>query len=86
MPVQTSLLNHLVVTTTFKYAANGHDVNNYIDNNTTEYVESVETSNGKEEVSKKKKSDEPVDITKLPKEKLGGALVYAKKGDKILFT
>lgn len=41
---------------------------------------------GKEEVSKKKKSDEPVDITKLPKETLGGALVYAKKGDKIYFA
>ncbi|OGI63749.1 transcription antitermination factor NusB [Candidatus Nomurabacteria bacterium RIFCSPLOWO2_01_FULL_41_21] len=34
---------------------------------------------GKEETSKKKKTEEPVDITKLPKEKLGGALVYAKK-------
>lgn len=34
---------------------------------------------GKEEVSKKKKIEEPVDITKLPKEKLGGALVYAYK-------
>ncbi len=34
---------------------------------------------GKEEVSKKKKTEEPVDITKLPKEKLGGALVYAYK-------
>jgi len=34
---------------------------------------------GKEETSKKKKSDEPVDITKLPKEILGGALVYANK-------
>ena len=35
---------------------------------------------GKEQISKKKKTeDEPVDITKLPVEKLGGALVYAKK-------
>jgi len=41
---------------------------------------------GKEEISRKKKSEEPVDITKLPKEKLGGALVYAKKGDKIYFA
>lgn len=41
---------------------------------------------GKEQVSKKKKNDEPVDITKLPTEKLGGALVYAKKGNNILFA
>ena len=40
---------------------------------------------GKEEVSKKKKSEEPVDITKLPVEKLGGALVYAKKDNQIYF-
>ncbi len=41
---------------------------------------------GKEQVSKRKKSDEPLDITKLPVEKLGGALVYAKKGGDILFA
>ena len=41
---------------------------------------------GKEQVSKKKKNDEPVDITKLPVEKLGGALVYTKKGKEILFA
>ncbi|MEI7810497.1 MAG: transcription antitermination factor NusB [bacterium] len=41
---------------------------------------------GKEETSKKKKSDEPVDITKLPVEVLGGALVYAKKGNDVLFA
>jgi N utilization substance protein B len=34
---------------------------------------------GKEQISKKKKNEEPVDITKLPVEKKGGALVYAKK-------
>jgi transcription antitermination protein NusB len=34
---------------------------------------------GKDEVSKKKKETEPIDITKLPKESLGGALVYAYK-------
>jgi len=34
---------------------------------------------GKEQISKKKKNDEPVDITKLPVEKLGGALIYAQK-------
>ena len=37
---------------------------------------------GKEEVSKKKKHDEPVDISKLPIDKKGGALVYAKKDNK----
>jgi N utilization substance protein B len=41
---------------------------------------------GKEEVSKKKKNDEPVDITKLPVEILGGALVYAKKDHDVLFA
>jgi len=34
---------------------------------------------GKEQVSKKKKIEEPVDITKLPVEKLGGALIYAER-------
>ncbi|MCX6751187.1 MAG: transcription antitermination factor NusB [Candidatus Nomurabacteria bacterium] len=48
---------------------------------------------GKEQVSKKKKIEEPVDITKLPVEKLGGALIYAKRparfsggGNDILFA
>jgi len=41
---------------------------------------------GKEQVSKKKKSEEPIDITKLPVEKLGGALIYAKKGKDVLFA
>lgn len=41
---------------------------------------------GKEEKSKKKKTEEPVDITKLPVEKLGGALVYAKRGNDVLFA
>lgn len=40
---------------------------------------------GKEETSKKKKKDEVVDISKLPKEKLGGALVYTKKDNQIYF-
>lgn len=41
---------------------------------------------GKEQVSKKKKEEEPLDITKLPVEKLGGALVYAKRGKEVLFA
>ena len=41
---------------------------------------------GKEEKSKKKKVEEPVDVNKLPIEKLGGALVYAKKGNDIYFA
>ena len=41
---------------------------------------------GKEETSKKKKVEEPVDITKLPVEKLGGALIYAKKGELVFFA
>lgn len=43
---------------------------------------------GKEQVSKRKTGEqkEPLDISKLPVEKKGGALVYAKKGNDILFA
>ena len=42
---------------------------------------------GKDEKSKKKKiDDEPFDITKLPIEKKGGALVYSKKGNNVYFA
>ena len=41
---------------------------------------------GKEQISKKKKEDGPIDITKLPVEKKGGALVYSTKEDKIVFA
>lgn len=41
---------------------------------------------GKEEVSKKKKVEEPVDITKLPIENLAGALVYTHKGGQLFFA
>lgn len=42
---------------------------------------------GKEQVSKKKgDGKEPVDISKLPVEKKGGALVYAKKDGKTYFA
>jgi len=41
---------------------------------------------GKEQISKKKKHEEPLDISKLPVEKKGGALVYAKNGDEIMFA
>ncbi|MDR3519609.1 MAG: transcription antitermination factor NusB [Candidatus Pacebacteria bacterium] len=41
---------------------------------------------GKEQISKKKKHDEPLDITQLPVETLSGALVYAKKDDEFLFA
>ena len=34
---------------------------------------------GKEQISKKKKDQEPLDITKLPVEKKGGAIVYARQ-------
>jgi len=37
---------------------------------------------GKEQISKKKKAEEPLDITKLPVETLGGALVYAREDNK----
>ncbi len=40
---------------------------------------------GKEQISKKRKTEEPFDIRKLPVEKKGGALVYAKNGNQILF-
>jgi N utilization substance protein B len=41
---------------------------------------------GKEQESKKKKADEPVDISKLPVDKKGGALVYAIKDGNILLA
>ena len=41
---------------------------------------------GKEQISKKKKNEEPVDISQLPVENLGGALIYAKKDNKVLFA
>lgn len=41
---------------------------------------------GKDEVSKKRKDKEPVDITKLPIEKFGGALVYSRDGANLYFA
>ena len=41
---------------------------------------------GKEQVSKKKKQEEPVDITKLPIDKKGGALVYADQNGKVVLA
>ncbi len=41
---------------------------------------------GKDQISKKKKSEAPVDISKLPVEKKGGALVYAQKNGQTLFA
>ncbi|MBU0612197.1 transcription antitermination factor NusB [Patescibacteria group bacterium] len=41
---------------------------------------------GKDETSKKKKAEEPVDVSKLPVERKGGAIVYAKRGKDVLFA
>jgi N utilization substance protein B len=41
---------------------------------------------GKEQISRKKKAEEPLDIRKLPVDKKGGALVYSTKDDKTLFA
>jgi transcription antitermination protein NusB len=41
---------------------------------------------GREQISKKKKDQEPVDISKLPVEKKGGAIVYTKKDGQTLFA
>ena len=41
---------------------------------------------GKEQISKQKKHEEPLDITKLPVESLGGALVYAHKEGEVVFA
>ena len=38
---------------------------------------------GKDQTSKKKKDSEPVDPSTLPRQELGGALVYAREGDKV---
>jgi len=40
----------------------------------------------KSKINKNKKSSEPVDISKLQVETLGGALVYAKKSNEVLFA
>ena len=40
---------------------------------------------GKEQISKKKKAEEPLDISKLPVDKKGGALVYTIHEGKTLF-
>ncbi len=40
---------------------------------------------GKEQTSKKKSNDDPINIADLPAENLGGALVYAKKDGQIVF-
>jgi len=41
---------------------------------------------GKEQISRKKKNEEPVDISKLPVENLGGALIYTKKENNVFFA
>jgi N utilization substance protein B len=41
---------------------------------------------GKEQISKSKDRGEVLDISKLPVDKKGGSLVYALKGDQILFA
>ncbi|HBR66047.1 MAG: N utilization substance protein B-like protein [Candidatus Nomurabacteria bacterium GW2011_GWE1_32_28] len=41
---------------------------------------------GKEQISKKKENEEPLDVSKLPVEKLGGALIYAKKDGAFFFA
>jgi N utilization substance protein B len=41
---------------------------------------------GKEQESKKKRQDEPLDMSKIPVEKKGGALVYAEHDGKIMFA
>ena len=41
---------------------------------------------GKDQQSKRKKKNEPVDVSTLPVEKKGGALVYAKKDGAVMFA
>jgi len=41
---------------------------------------------GKDQQSKRKKKNEPVDVSILPVEKKGGALVYAKKDGAVMFA
>jgi hypothetical protein len=52
VPVQTSFLDHQVVASAVEYSPVGHDKHNDIDNNTREYVEAMETCDGKEEIGK----------------------------------
>ena len=41
---------------------------------------------GKDQQSRKKKKDEPVDISRLPVDKKGGALVYTQKDGAVMFA
>ncbi len=41
---------------------------------------------GKDQISKRQKKFEEVDLTKIPTEQKAGALIYAKKGDELYFA
>src|SRR6185295_5096758 len=50
VPVQTCFFNHQVMASSVKRAIPGHDEHDNVDHYTGEYVKSVETGDGKEEV------------------------------------
>jgi hypothetical protein len=52
VPVQTSFFNHQVMASSVEHTFIGHDEHDYVDHNATQYVEAMETGNGKEEVGK----------------------------------
>ena len=52
VPVQTSFFDHQVVASSVEHTFPGHDEHNDVYHYTRQYVESVETSDGEEEVGK----------------------------------
>ncbi len=62
VPVQTSFLDHQVVASSVEHTLVGHDEHDDVDHYTRQYVESVETGDGKEEVGKVGRSLCSVDI------------------------
>ena len=56
VPVQTSFFDHQVVASSVEHTLPGHDEHDDVDHYTRQYVESVETSDGEEEVSKVSRS------------------------------
>src|SRR4051812_44373696 len=52
VPVQSSFLDHKVMTSSVKYSSCGHDKHYYINDNTRKNVEAMETGNAKEVTTK----------------------------------
>lgn len=78
VPAKVAINEAIELAKTFGGESSGKFINGVLG---TIYKEMGEP--GKDEVSKPKKNSAGVDITKLPIDRLGGAVVYALDGDKI---